>query len=471
MNGVMSYAKENNILFCMPGHKAGRGFAQIPEGREYFENLFKCDITEVDGTDNLHNAEGIIKESCILLSRYYGSARSYFLVNGSTSGNLMMLFSAFNEGDKVIVERNCHRSIMNAVIMRKLRPAYIKDIVSKKYNAPLSLDEEHFYKVIEENKDAKGIIITYPNYYGMCCNIGKLAAYAKQFGMKVLVDSAHGAHFGASTKLPENAVKLGADMVVMSAHKTLPSLTQTAYLHVGKGCFIDMDKIDFYFSAFSSTSPSYIFLASMDYARYYLQKYGKEHYSTLIDMIGEYKEKIDSIGKIHIIEKEDFDKDCYVHDIDKTRLTINLDKGFSGYKLSKYLRKCGIQVEMSDTSNILLIVTPFNKKSDMEALYRSLKYCNFDEMRDNSDFEVQDYDIPLSILAPWEAAEKKKVRVDIMQAEGRICAENIVPYPPGVPIAVMGEIINHEIISSLTYLIKNNVKILGVNDGKVCVIK
>lgn len=471
MNGIINYARQNNILFCMPGHKGGRGFSQISEGKEYFKNLFKCDITEVDGMDNLHDAEGIIKESGILLSRYYESAKSYFLVNGSTSGNFIMIFSSFSEGDKIIVERNCHRSVMNAIIMRKLRPVYIKDIISKKYNAPLSLDEEHFYKVIEENKDAKGIVITYPNYYGVCCNLEKITAFAKKFKMKVLVDSAHGAHFGANANLPQNAVKLGADMVVMSAHKTLPSLTQTAYLHVGKNCSIDMDKINFYFSAFSSTSPSYIFLASMDYARYYLEEYGNKHYSILIDMIEEYKEKINAIDKMHIIEKKDFDADCYVYDIDKTRLVINLDKGYSGNKLSKYLKKCGIQVEMSDISNILLIITPFNKRSDMEALYKALKNCNFDDIKNDYDFEIQECDIPLSVLYPWEAQEKEKIRVGIREAQGRVCAENIVPYPPGVPVAVMGEVINNEIISLIEYSMNNNAEILGVKDSKVNVIK
>lgn len=471
MNGIINYAEQNNILFCMPGHKGGRGFIRIPEGKEYFKNIFKCDVTEVEGTDNLHDAEGIIKESGILLSRYYGSAKSYFLVNGSTSGNFIMIFSAFNEGDKVIVERNCHRSVMNAIIMRKLRPVYIKDIVSKKYNAPLSLNEEHFYKVIEENKDAKGIVITYPNYYGVCCNLEKITAFAKKFKMKVLVDSAHGAHFGANSNLPRSAVKLGADMAVMSAHKTLPSLTQTAYLHVGKNCSIDIDKIDFYFSAFSTTSPSYIFLSSMDYARYYLEKYGNEDYSILLDMIEEYRQKIDAIDKMHIIEKKDFDAGCYVYDMDKTKLVINLDKGYSGNKLSKYLKKCGIQVEMSDISNILLIITPFNERNDMEALYNALKNCDFNDIKNDYDFEMQDFDIPLSVLYPWEAQEREKIKIDIEEAQGRICAENIIPYPPGVPVIVMGEKIDDEIISLIKYFIKNNIQILGVKDGKISVIK
>lgn len=469
VDGIVDYVKKDNISFCMPGHKGGRGFYDIPEGKTLFDNILKADITEVEGVDNLHNAEGIIKKSGELLSRYYGSRKSYFLVNGSTLGNMIMIFSSFEEGDKILVERNCHRSIINAIILRKLKPVYIKDEFSKEYNAPLTINEEHFYKIIDENKDAKGIIFTYPNYYGMCCNLSKLSCYVKQFGMKVLVDSAHGAHFGVCKRLPHSAVDMQVDMVVNSAHKTLPSLTQTAYLHFCKNSTIDIDKVDFYFSALSSTSPSYIFLTSMDYARFYMEKYGEKHYNNLIDTIEEYIEKINKIDNIKILTKEDFESTS-IHDMDKTRMVINIKKGYSGYKLSKYLKKCGIEVEMSDISNIILIVTPFNKKSDIEVLYNSLCNCNFDEMKDK-EIEIMDYDIPDFALTPYEVMKRDKIKIKIDNSSGRICGENIVPYPPGVAIITLGEVINENIISAIHYYIENDVRILGVSDNEISVIK
>lgn len=202
-----------------------------------------------------------------------------------------MIFSCFKEEDKIIVERNCHRSIFNGIIMRKLKPIYIKNKVYRQFNAPLSIDLEHFLSLIKENKDAKGIVITYPNYYGVCPNLKVIIKEAKKYDMKVLIDSAHGAHFGVCEKLPKSALELGADMVVMSAHKTLPSLTQTAFLHIGKDSIIDINKVDFYISAFSSTSPSYLFLCSMDYSRFYLEKYGQEHYNELINRANYYRKK------------------------------------------------------------------------------------------------------------------------------------------------------------------------------------
>jgi arginine/lysine/ornithine decarboxylase len=203
VEGLLEYTNENNIPFAMPGHKGGQGFLSTDIGKEIYSNILKIDITEVDGVDNLHNPDGIIKEAEELLSRFYKSRKSYFLVNGSTSGNLAMIFSAFSEGDKVIVERNCHRSIFNGILMRKLKPIYIRNKISSKFNAPMSVDMEHFLSLIEDNKDAKGIIITYPNYYGVCPNLKLIINEAKKYNMKVLVDSAHGAHFGVYDVLPD----------------------------------------------------------------------------------------------------------------------------------------------------------------------------------------------------------------------------------------------------------------------------
>lgn len=467
LEGTLKYAREQNISFCMPGHKGGRGFIDVPEGKELYDDILKCDITEVDGVDNLHNAEGMIKESAELLSRYYGSKKSYFLVNGSTSGILTMIYAAFNEGDKVIVERNCHRSVFNGIILRKLTPIYIRNKIYSKYNAPLAIDEEHLLSIIEENKDAKGIIVTYPNYYGICMNLQKIIRAAQNHNMMVLVDSAHGAHFGASEKLPQSAVKLGADIIVTSAHKTLPSLTQTAFLHIGKN--VDKQKVDFYYSALQSTSPSYPFMCSMDYARFYLEKYGRNAYDRLVGILNLYREKIDSIPHMRVIGPEDRNTNG-IFDIDLTRFVINLDRGFSGHKLLKYLRKCHMQAEMSDVSNVVLIITPFNTEDEIEKLYEALLKCPMDSIREET-VDVIPYDIPKCMLIPYEALESDKEMISIEDSEGRICGNNIVPYPPGIPLIVMGEVIGSHEIDMIKYYMKSNAEILGVEEGKISVLK
>ncbi|MEK6264608.1 MAG: aminotransferase class I/II-fold pyridoxal phosphate-dependent enzyme [Clostridium sp.] len=475
VEGVLKYIKEKNVPFCMPGHKAGRGFLETVEGKELYKNLIKADLTEVSGLDNLHSAEGIIKESQQLLSEYYGSVKSYFLVNGSTSGNLAMIFSSFNEGDKIIVERNCHRSISNAIIMRKLKPVYIKNEISSQYDAPFPLDKEHFLCIINKNKDAKGIIVTYPSYYGICLDLSYVIQISRQYNMKVLVDAAHGAHFGACKSLPENPLKLGADMVVMSAHKTLPSLTQTAFLHVGRN--IDVSKVDFYVSAFLSTSPSYMLLCSMDYARFYIKEYGDNKYEELIKLCVYYREKINSLGKFYILGQNDLknapenqtvDNNEYI--IDLTRFILNVPKGYSGHELLKYLRINKIQAEMSDSRNVVLIFSPFNNKKDFQKLYIALKDCDMNTLKVEY-INLIDYDMPIALMYPYEIMDSKKTMLEISKSEGEISAVAIVPYPPGIPIVMPGERIGASTIAVIEYYIEAKVTVLGIEEGKVAIVE
>ena len=459
----------------MPGHKAGIGFLETVQGKELYKNLIKADITEVDGLDNLHCAEGIIKESQQLLSEYYGSVKSYFLVNGSTSGNLAMIFSTFNEGDKIIVERNCHRSIFNAIIMRKLKPVYIKNEISSQYDAPFPLDREHFLYVINKNKDAKGVIVTYPSYYGICLDLPYVIKIAREYNMKVLVDAAHGAHFGACKSLPENPLKLGADMVVMSAHKTLPSLTQTAFLHVGRN--IDVSKVDFYVSAFLSTSPSYMLLCSMDYARFYIKEYGDNKYEELIKLCLYNREKINSLGKFYVLGQDDLkdtsenqtvDNNEYIMDL--TRFILNVPKGYSGHKLLKYLRINKIQAEMSDSRNVVLIFSPFNNQKDFQKLYIALKNCDMDTLKVEY-INLIDYDMPIALMYPYEVMDSKRIMLELSNSEGKVNAVAIVPYPPGIPIVMPGERIGANTIAVIEYYIQANVTVLGIEEGKVAIVE
>lgn len=464
VEGALNYIKENNIRFAMPGHKGKKGFNTTAIGRELYNNFVDIDITEVEGVDNLHNAEGIIKEAQDYLAKFYGSSQSYFLVNGSTSGNLAMIFAAFNEGDKVILERNCHKSIFNGIILRKLNPIYIKNKVNNKYNVPLSVDEEHFLKLLEENKDAKGIVITYPNYYGICPNLKFIISEAKKRNMKVLVDSAHGAHFGVHEELPESAVSLGADIVVMSAHKTLPSLTQTAYLHVNNNA--DVDKVKFYLDMFLSTSPSYMLMCSMDYGRFYLEHYGNSEYNKLIHITNKYRKKINEIRGIYVIGKEDLKE--LQGNIDLTKYIINLEKGYSGGKLLDYLRENKIQAEMNDSQNVVLIFSPFNTEDEFERLHGVLKNCNIEELKEKYH-NILDYNIPQSKLLPYEVINKDKEFIDLLDSEERICGEAIVPYPPGIPIVTLGEVIDKEVIETIKYYSSSNIEIIGIRniDGEL----
>lgn len=469
---LLKYIKEDNSYFAMPGHKMGKAFATVPEGKVILDNLIKFDVTEVDGLDNLHNPQGVLKEAQELLSKYYKSKKSYFLVNGSTSGNLAMIFSSFEEGDKIIVERNCHRSIYNGIIMRKLVPVYIKNRVSNIYDAPFSIDKEHLFSLMKDNQDAKGIVLTYPNYYGICTDLKAIIDEAKKYNMKVLIDSAHGAHFGAIKELPENPIELGADMVVQSAHKTLPSLTQTSFLHISGN--VDTEKVDFYVSSFLSTSPSYMFMASMDFARFFIEAYGQQVYTELLFRCNYYREKINQLEGFHIIDEGDLKtEEVYGDDrvlIDKTRYVINLPRGYSGHKLLDYLRENKIQCEMSDSRNVVLIFSPANDERDFEKLYYALENCDLEQLKDIYTIPLE-VKVPKMVMLPHETFLKKKILMPIELAENKICGKAIVPYPPGIPLIMPGEKISKETIEVIKYYKEKEVTLLGVESSQVVVIE
>lgn len=462
---VLNYYKEDNILFCMPGHKKGTGFTRDSLGEELFSCFMQRDITEVEPLDNYHNPQGIIKEAEDLLTKFYGSYKSKFLVNGSTSGNLAMVFSAFKEKDKIIVERNCHRSVLNAIILRKLNPIYIENSFIESLGTPLSINEEDFFHVLNKHPDVKGIILTYPNYYGVCCDLEKIIKTCHERNMVVLVDGAHGAHFGVHEDIPKSAVKLGADVVVTSAHKTLPALTQGSYIHINNKSLEEM--CSFYISAFTTTSPSYLIMCSLDYSRYYLETYGHEDYEATVRLCREYREKIikvprfDILGKKHILGK--------AYDIDETRYVITLDNGYSGHKFLEYLRKNKIQAEMSDDRSVVLLFSTFTKREELERLYQVILDCDVLELLEEDSIKHIIMPRGEQVISPYEAFELKGEYIYYKDCENKIALKAIVPYPPGVPLVAIGERITKDIIEIMENSLRNKQQILGVIDDKIYV--
>lgn len=468
INGIVKYLNEEIVPFSMPGHKMGRGFESIKD------ILINGDLTEVDGLDNLQHPEGIIKDAEDKLSKLYKSKKSYFLVNGSTCGNLIMIFSLFKEGDKILVERNCHKSIMNGIIMRKLKPVFINNIFHSKLKAPIGIDLNHLKKQIENNDDLKGIILTYPNYYGVGINIEETVKIARESNLKVGIDSAHGAHFGFSKYIPKSVQELKADIVVMSAHKTLPSLTQTAWLHLNNEKFIE--EVEFYKNIFMSTSPSYMFMMSLDYSRNFLELYGEESYERLDKIIKGFKNEVEKLDYFTILDEglllDGLEKNIEINDvkIDKSRIVINLEEGLNGNKLLEYLREKKVQCEMSDNKNVVLIPSPFNTEDDFKILAKALQECNIEVLRDEEiDFYLTE--IPRKGLEPFEVLDCEYERINFEESKGKIIYESVVPYPPGVPMLIMGEIIEEKHINLIKEYMKNCVDIIGLKYGKIKVVK
>lgn len=461
LDEVLKYKKENNLILSMPGNKSGIGFLRDDVGREFVNNMGFLDITEVDPLDNLHAPEGIIKEAQELLAKTYDVRKAYFVVNGSTAGNLASIFDAFNEGDEILVERNCHKSVYNGIILRKLKVKYIEPVIYEDKGLFLPPTEKEIYKAINKCKNAKGIILTYPNYFGIGYDIVETLKDLKDRGLKIIIDGAHGAHYGITEKLPKSIVKY-ADYIVLSAHKTLPSLTQGSYLLINNDT-----NVDFYLKAFMTTSPSYLIMSSLDYARYYLENYGKEDYDKLIDLAIKWSIKINNLNKVRVLSKEDLPRG---YDLDLSRYILILKKGYSGHKLLNYLRSLNIQCEMSFSGGVVLILSPFNLEKDFEKIYNSLKSLNLELLVD-TDYQNYCGLIPKKVLELYEAFNMEFEYVNIYESESKISKEAIIPYPPGIPLICAGEIISKEAIDIINGYIKNNKTVIGLKNGLVKVIK
>lgn len=459
---LLKYRSENNLILSMPGNKSGKAFLKDSLGRNFKEALGDLDITEVDSLDNLHNPEGVIKEAQELLAKTYKVNKAYFLVNGSSSGNLAAIFSAFNEGDEVLVERNCHKSIYNALILRKLKVVYIDPVINKNLGIFLPPREEDIFKAINKSKNPKGIILTNPNYFGVYYELEETIKKLKKKGLKIIIDSAHGAHFGISKELPKSLARLG-DYVVLSAHKTLPSLTQGAFLLVNN----KDESIEFYIKAFMTTSPSYLIMASLDYARYYLDNYGEGEYDKLIERAEFWRIKINSLNKVNIISNIDLDKS---YKIDKSRYLVTLGNGYSGHKLLNYLKERNIQSEMSFFKGVVLILSPCNGDNDFENLYFAIKELDMNLISTTKSCYISNNILPRKVLEPFEVLSLKYKILSLNESIGEISKDFIVPYPPGIPVACPGEIITLEVIKIINEYINNNLSVIGVEDKNVKIV-
>lgn len=459
LNELMNYHKEKNLILSMPGNKCGKAFQKDKIGKEFAKMMGYMDITEVEPLDNLHAPEGVIKEAHKLLADYYGAKKAYFVVNGSTCSNLIAMFSAFNEGDEVVIERNCHKSIYNGLILRKLKVTYIEGLIDDELNIFLPPSRECIEKALEKANNPKGVILTYPSYYGIANNeFEDILLDLKSRGLKLVVDSAHGAHFGVTEKLPINIANI-ADYTIISAHKTIPALTQGSYLLVN-----EESEIDFYFHSFVTTSPSYLIMASLDYARFYLEEYGKEDYDKLIERAEKWREKINELKKVNIIGDSDI-KDGY--SVDKSRYVMMVSKEYSGHRLLKYLREKKIQCEMSFQMGVILILSPFNTEGEFKMIYKAIESLDMNVIKSKGGQANYYSVIPEKVLEPYEVFSMESTLIDIKDSKGKIAKENIIPYPPGIPVVCPGEIITEEAVNIILSYIENKKDVIGVKNGKI----
>lgn len=445
---------EDIISFHVPGHKMGKIFDKLGYN-DILEKIYTLDTTEIEGTDNLHNAKEVIKQSQERAARVFNSDKTIYLVNGSTCGIQAAIMSTCPPKSKIIVNRDCHQSVINSCILGDITPVYIDSEICRETNILKGINYSKAKEIIDNNLDAKAIILTYPTYYGETYNLRDICNYAHDKDMIVIVDEAHGAHLELSDRLPKSAINLGADIVIQSTHKTLPSFTQSSMVHI-KGNRVDYNKLLSILRIIESSSPSYLFMSSLELAVDIYEKHGKELMESLLNNIDKFKDKFKSNHDVYIY-----------NEMDKTKIFISLKNiGMTGYELDEILRsEYKIQCELSNHYGVLLICTIGNEEEDFICLETALKDI-LNKYKNKGSIEDTDYpvSIPKMKLTPREAFYKEKKRVKLKDSIGKISGEYIIPYPPGISLISPGEIISEEIITYIHQGIKNGMIVSGIKD-------
>lgn len=440
---VSKYIKRKMIPFHMPGHSQGKGAPKILK-RLFGEKFFDFDLTEVSGLDYLHYAQGVIREAENLASSLYGTEATIFLVNGTTAGVHAMILDSVKENEKIIIGRNSHRSVIGGILLAKAKPIFVQPEFNEEFGIITNVTPESIERAIKANPDAKAVLVTTPNYYGLQGRIRDIIEIAHRNGMRALVDEAHGAHFPFNPKFPRSAIYLGADLVTQSAHKTLPTLTQTSFLHIpSKG--VNIDRIEQILSIIESSSPSYIFMTALDVARREMALHGREMWDKAIEVAEYARERISALDGFKVITKEIVNgKDVYA--FDPIKLTINVQElGYSGFEFEHILNKNGIEIELADLQNVLLFITVGTSKRDIDALVSVLK--RIEPRKEKSNVKMPEFpEAPQFAMLPFEAFQREFEVVSLKEARGRISWGIVAPYPPGIPVLAPGMIINEECI-------------------------
>jgi len=458
-SALEKYCRENNVRLHMPGHIGGQGFTV-----KALKALADIDITEVPGVDDLHLPLDVIEEGQRLLACAFGAKKSFFLVNGATSG-IQSLFLSIKPGTRVLISRNAHRSLFGGMVLSGAVPVYIPCQIEKESGIAFSVTGKDVEELLWLNQDIEGIFVTSPTYYGTTCDIKRFSDTARAFNKLLFVDEAHGAHFPFHAAYPEPALKNGADAAVNGLHKTLPVLNQGACLHLADN-FVDEDRLFAACSLLTTTSPSYPIMASIDLARQFMQEHGEALLERALYFSNEYKEKINQIKGLRCYGEE-LTNFPGVTGVDPLKVLISVrGLNIDGFRVSKLLRyQYGIQIELQDANIILAMVSMFHEKDDWEKLYRALVEIAARYLADKKakiNFEIPPH--PDVAIPPRGAFFAGKRKIRFKDCSGLISAEIIASYPPGIPCLLPGEIISPEIFSYLRYLKKSGVHLQGPQD-------
>ncbi len=436
------------VPFDVPGHKRGKG---NPELTEFLgERCLSVDVNSMKPLDNLCHPVSVIKEAEELAADAFGAAHAFFMVGGTTSAVQSMILASVKAGDEIILPRNVHQSVINALVLCGAVPVYINPQTDKRLGIALGMSVGEVKETIARHPAAKAILVNNPTYYGICSDLKRITDIAHEHGLVVLVDEAHGTHFYFGRDLPLTAMAAGADMAAVSMHKSGGSLTQSSLLLCGPQ--VNAHYIRQIINLTQTTSGSYLLLSSLDVSRRNLALRGEE----IIEKVKRFAEyaraEINAIGDYYAYSRELINGDS-VFDFDTTKLSVNtLRLGLAGIEVYDLLRdEYGIQIEFGDLGNILAYISVGDKNKNVERLIGALGEIQRVYKRENRDMLESEYINPTVMLSPQRAFYAEKISLPLVECEGRVCTEFVMCYPPGIPVLAPGEKITREVIAYIQY--------------------
>lgn len=452
------------VPFDVPGHKRGRGNPELVE--LLGEGCVSIDVNSMKPLDNLCHPISVIKEAEELAAEAFGAAHAFLMVGGTTSAVQSMVLTACKRGDKIILPRNVHRSVINALVLCGAKPVYVNPDMDHRLGIALGMKVSQVEQAIAEHPDAVAILVNNPTYYGICSNLKAIVDLAHRHNMLALADEAHGTHFYFGEDMPISAMAAGADMASVSMHKSGGSLTQSSFLLTGPN--VSEGYTRQIINLTQTTSGSYLLLSSLDISRRNLALRGREEFAKVRALAQYARSEINAIGGYYAYCREIIN-DNSIYDFDVTKLSVHtLDIGLAGIEVYDILRdEYDIQIEFGDIGNILAYISIGDRRQDIERLVSALAEIKRRYQKDKAGMLTQEYIDPQVVVTPQEAFYAEKESLPIRETAGRVCSEFVMCYPPGIPILAPGEKITQGILEYIEYAKMKGCSMTGPEDPDI----
>ena len=458
------FRKMRVVPFDVPGHKRGRGNPEL--AALLGETCVQMDVNSMKPLDNLCHPVSVIRDAEILAAQAFGAAHAFLMVGGTTSAVQSMVLSVAARGEKIILPRNVHRSVMGALVLCGAVPVYVNPACDKRLGIPLGMRIEDVERAIRENPDAKAVLVNNPTYYGICSDLRSIVELAHRNGMLCLADEAPVTHFYFGEHMPVSAMVAGADMAAVSMHKSGGSLTQSSLLLAGPA--MSEGHVRQIINLTQTTSGSYLLLSSLDISRRNLALRGKASFARVMELAEYAREEINAIGGYYAYSRELINGDS-IFDFDVTKLSVHtLDIGLAGIEVYDLLRdEYDIQIEFGDLGNILAYISIGDREREIERLVGALAEIRRRFGRDKTGLMEQEYIDPEVAVSPQQAFYAAHESLPLRETAGRVCSEFVMCYPPGIPILAPGERITEEILDYIEYAKEKGCSMTGPEDAGI----